>query len=561
MPAPTRTTRAAAAYEMTEAEFREYEACSPAHGLAGFLRFAGHLKIKDKKTHREIPFDFWPCQTELSADLVAGSWLLCLKARQMGMTWLVAAYALWRMTYHAYYTVVVICQNKRYAEDFVADKVRFMHSKLPRYLQIPVVRETRERIVFGDEHRSEIQAFAAGKKAARSLTSNLFIADEAAFMENIEDTHRGVTPTLEETGGQSIIISTSNGPKGFFYEEAEKALAGKTIDEDGSQAYQFRFWSVFAHPGRDEAWYERMARKHAHRALHMHYEFPRTPEEAFTSAGGRIYPLFTRQQVPEGHLLDLDSSTLKRRPEWNRYRFIDWGTSKSAFVCLWAVHIPAKHPRLTVHSSCHHLIREMLAYCYKEGTTEPDKKNDHGPDALRYGIVTFNLTGHVHVYREFYIHDLKSGGYTCQAVIADIRKLSGWELLDERSNIWRPGPEVESFAGTVYDRSNAILANEFWAFKEHSCPHVAPTHEAGSSPRSEVANGIDMLNKLVIGGMPNKSSVQLTPEQKRQRMLNARDPFEAAGLKVALPITEIVMKNEQRRQRLAKKRRRNFAGS
>lgn len=559
MPAATREKRAAQAHVLTPDEVKEFQLCHPDRGVDGFLRFCGHLKIKDKRTHRAIPFDPWPCQTELSSDLVAGLWLLCLKARQMGMTWLVAAYALWRMTYHRYYTVIVICQTKPYAEDFVADKIRFMWANLPVYLQMPIVRETRNRIVFGVEHQSEIQAFAGSKKTGRSLTANLFIIDEAAFIENIEETHRAATPTLEESGGQSVIISTSDGPKGFFYDEAQKAIEGKAIDEDSIQAYRFWFWSVFDHPGRDESWYERMARKHSHRARHMQYEFPRTPEEAFMSAGGRIYPDFVKRPVPEGHLLDLDAETLKRRPEWDRYRCLDWGTSKSALVVLWVVHIPSKRPRLTVHPDCVHTIREMQAYSYKEGTTEPDKKHDHAPDALRYGVVTFNLTGHVHVYREMYIQDLKSGGYTTQGVIAEIRKRSGWQLVDERANTWRHGPDVEAFRGTVYDRSNAILGNEFWAMKEQSCPHVAPTNESGSSPRSEVANGIDMVNKLVVGGMPMRATTQLTADDKHRRMLAARDPLAAAGISVALPITDIIAKNQMKRDRQAKRRARRWS--
>jgi hypothetical protein len=35
------------------------------------------------------------------------------------------------------------------------------------------------------------------------------------------------------------------------------------------------------------------------------------------------------------------------------------------------------------------LIAELASYAYRDGTEEPLKENDHGPDALRYFI-----TGH-----------------------------------------------------------------------------------------------------------------------------------------------------------------------
>jgi hypothetical protein len=560
MPAAARATRLAQSATMSDTERAEFEACSPRRGLAGFLRFCrNHLRIKDKRSGKAIPFELWPCQESLAGDLLMNLWLICLKARQMGMTWLVAAYALWRLTYHPFYTVVVIAQGVQYAEDFVAEKVRFMYDNLPDYMKIPIVRETRTRIVFGVRHRSEIRAFASGKKAGRSLTANLFIADEAAFIDAIEDATRAAEPTLEEAGGQSVIISTADGPKGFFFEQADKAMKGETIDEDSSQAYQFRFWSVFAHPGRDEAWYERMARKNAHRAMYMHYEYPRTPDEAFASSGGRVYPYFGKRFVPDGHVLDIDAETLKRRPDWQRYRCIDWGTTKSAFVCLWVAHIPGKRPRLTVHPDCTQLIREMLAYCYKESTTEPDKKNDHGPDALRYGVVTFNLSGHVHVYRELYIHDIVSQGYTSQSIIALIKERSGWRLSDRLRNIWQPTEDVESYAGTVYDRSNAVLGNEFWQMKEQSVPHTTPMLDAGGG-KSEVANGIALVNKLVVGGMPNRSSVFVSEEERRMRLLAQKDPLGALGLRASIPIRDMILKNELKRRRKARRRAKNWAG-
>jgi hypothetical protein len=47
-------------------------------------------------------------------------------------------------------------------------------------------------------------------------------------------------------------------------------------------------------------------------------------------------------------------------------------------------------PSLTISRDCPHLIREMIGYRWKEGTEtrdprdEPEKQNDHAPDALRY---------------------------------------------------------------------------------------------------------------------------------------------------------------------------------
>lgn len=45
---------------------------------------------------------------------------------------------------------------------------------------------------------------------------------------------------------------------------------------------------------------------------------------------------------------------------------------------------------ILVDESCTHLISELQAYRYKEGTEKPIKENDHSCDALRYGVTDFN---------------------------------------------------------------------------------------------------------------------------------------------------------------------------
>ena len=52
-------------------------------------------------------------------------------------------------------------------------------------------------------------------------------------------------------------------------------------------------------------------------------------------------------------------------------------------------------PRLWIHPSCVNLLAEMESYCWREGRLgqkdEPEKVNDHGPDALRYALQSLNI--------------------------------------------------------------------------------------------------------------------------------------------------------------------------
>ena len=47
------------------------------------------------------PFDLWPAQVRTLRRMARASRLVVLKARQLGLSWLALAYALWLMTFRA----------------------------------------------------------------------------------------------------------------------------------------------------------------------------------------------------------------------------------------------------------------------------------------------------------------------------------------------------------------------------------------------------------------------------------------------------------------------------
>ena len=51
------------------------------------VSFIRSLQIEDKVTGGLIPFRLWDFQEELVADLGANDWMFVLKARQLGITW------------------------------------------------------------------------------------------------------------------------------------------------------------------------------------------------------------------------------------------------------------------------------------------------------------------------------------------------------------------------------------------------------------------------------------------------------------------------------------------
>ena len=61
-----------------------------------FLYFLdNYCWIEDKAAGEAIPFDLWPAQRNIIPKFISSRLLIILKARQLGLTWLTAAYCLW----------------------------------------------------------------------------------------------------------------------------------------------------------------------------------------------------------------------------------------------------------------------------------------------------------------------------------------------------------------------------------------------------------------------------------------------------------------------------------
>ena len=300
-------------------DYRRYTA-----GADGFLAWLNECaQIEDFGSHAAIRFRPYIAQEEIAEALVAGEWLCIVKARRLGFTWLLVAYAVWLIIFHPMRRVIVLNQAEYYATEFLK-RCTFILERLPKW-QVP--KQTRDRadlLEFNHmDHGSKIQSLAATRRSIRSLDADLVIGDEAAFIDLLRDVMRAAEPALETSKGQLVLLSTSNGPTGPHYETFNKAVAGES-------KFKPIFYGWKSRPGRTQEWYDEEKRAHADDPLFMKREYPATVEEAWESAEGRIYPLFTRS--PE-FLRKFDV-----HPDWPKFRGVDWG-GKNPFVCLWVCEI------------------------------------------------------------------------------------------------------------------------------------------------------------------------------------------------------------------------------
>jgi len=482
---------------LAKAAITEAAASSPARGVGGFTHWcANHVKIETKDG--ATPFILWPGQARVARQLVSGTWVLALKGRQVGFTWVVAAYVLWRLTFEKVYSVVVVNQEKQYAYDFI-ERVRYMYDHLPDWSRMELTKDTMSLLRFwaGDK-RTEVLSVAGSSKAARSKTGDLFVGDEGSRIPALGATLTAVLPVLEKRGGQAILMSTSAGPTGDFKGvwDATFGEHGENLNEDG--VGPTRFMPMFIHwsevPGRDHAWYAQQAAELGHLSpVALKQEHPNTIAEAWEHAMGRLFPLFGQQNI----------GTIQITDRFTRYRSIDWGETKSAYVVLWAAVLDGAPPGFIVSPDCPNTIREMTAWRFDEATGRPEKVNDHTCDAVRYLVTTAKITGLVYIYREVYRLDSLTQGYTPMKEIRELHELSGWvRAYPEEERHWKPSRDAEMFQTTIFDRS---LGKMGALFREHGipCKPCAPLKDfvtgRTDKDRDEVMEGVRLINNLIDG--------------------------------------------------------------
>lgn len=126
-------------------------------------------------TKGRVKFDLYRFQELAFKELVDNDYNIILKARQMGISTLVAGYSLWLMLFHKDKNVLVIATKQDVAKNLVT-KVRYAHENLPKWLQNKTIEDNKLSLRFGNG--STIKAVASSPDAGRSESLSLLILDE-----------------------------------------------------------------------------------------------------------------------------------------------------------------------------------------------------------------------------------------------------------------------------------------------------------------------------------------------------------------------------------------------
>lgn len=224
-----------------------------------------------------IPFDPWPAQVDLLKVWLKERLSIVLKARQLGISWLACAFALWICIFHKGKVVLLFSQGQSEADELLR-RIRVMWERLPKSLQgsLPeLVSSGTSRLVW--YNGSRIQSLPATPKSGRTFTASLVIMDEAAHMENAQLLYTALKPTIDG-GGKLIIISTANGIGNLYQQLWEAAVKGNTRFIPSFLGWKTR-------PDRTDQWYQNVVAEALGNLPLVWQEYPDTPEEAFQATG------------------------------------------------------------------------------------------------------------------------------------------------------------------------------------------------------------------------------------------------------------------------------------
>lgn len=207
-----------------------------------------YVKIQHP-TRGTIPFDTYDYQDECVKAFQEHRLNIILKSRQMGLSTICAAYAVWMAIFQKDKNILVIATKLQTAMNFIK-KVAVMLQNLPKWLLLPHFEPSKQAINFSNG--SCVKAVPTSDDAGRSESLSLLIIDEAAFIRDFDEIWGGLSPTFS-TGGRAIILSTPNGVGGQYYGLWTEAEAGA----NGFNPTRI-MWDQ--HPEHDQEWFDKETR-------------------------------------------------------------------------------------------------------------------------------------------------------------------------------------------------------------------------------------------------------------------------------------------------------------
>jgi len=209
-----------------------------------------------------IPFTTFDYQDDLLKDFKDHRFNIILKARQLGISTIVAGYASWMLLFRREKQIMVVATKLKTAANLVI-KVKKMLKTLPTWMMISDV-VVDNQSSFELSNGSKITASTtSAKDAGRSESLSFLIIDEAAHVEGMEEMWTSIAPTIT-VGGACVALSSPAGVGGWFYKTFVGAEGGENLFNPITLP-----WHV--HPERDDEWFREETKNMSEREIAQEY--------------------------------------------------------------------------------------------------------------------------------------------------------------------------------------------------------------------------------------------------------------------------------------------------
>lgn len=222
------------------------------------------LKNYAKISHPDrgmITFKTYDFQDDLLGKFRDHRFNVIVKARQLGISTIVAGYISWLLLFYREKNVLVMATKYNTASNMVK-KVKYIINNVPDWLKIATVK-TDNKHSFELTNGSQIKAVATSEDAGRSEAVSLLVIDEAAHIDNMDTIWTAIYPTIS-TGGRCVALSSPNGIGNWFHKTYEDAQNGQNLFIPTNLP-----WSV--HPEHDQEWFDNETKNLAKREIAQEY--------------------------------------------------------------------------------------------------------------------------------------------------------------------------------------------------------------------------------------------------------------------------------------------------
>lgn len=260
-----------------------------------------YCKIYDNKSKSRIPLVLWRTdpgeydnQFGLVQKIQTHNRVICLKARQMGVTWICLCYFLWLAIFHPIEKLLLLSKGELEAKQLMK-RVRGLIDNLPQWMRPSEESSSQSHVTFKSE--SEIRSLST--QGGDSFTATGVLIDEADLVHRAGTSLKQMLLNIEPTVGQDgklILISKSDKKHPFSYFKKIFKASYRNKDHD----FEPVFIPYFVHPDRSVEWRDRQIANEVEESGHsdkVFENYPANPNEALRSmsSGKRFSPKWIEQ--------------------------------------------------------------------------------------------------------------------------------------------------------------------------------------------------------------------------------------------------------------------------